>query len=479
MRVLRVMRAQGLRSGGLLAVAKAASGWGLVYLLAIGVTVAVCLRPQYGALVLALAIAVGVLFAVPLRFVLPSALAASALLPAFYTPLPYTVRLVAPAVVGVAVWLLRSLRSGRLAVPGWWVLLSAATACWLLFKLADTLRFTVSLAWSAQFALLVLAAGFAVVTGQPQIRETLLRTWLWLGLLLGLAGIAEAAIGANPLEPIYRAANSPLYQAWSVYRITTTLGHPLMNGLFFAIAATMAVMVAADSSRPRGTRRVAAACAGAAGVAVTLTVSRSAILGLIIGLIVGFLVIVMSRTYRLGAKVALAIAGAVAAVAAWNSPLIAARSASAEGSGSAQYRSQVLDQAAQAMSVDNYLGSGAATSAFRYQSIGATRIVENSWVQIPVSLGVVGAALVGLLLIGLLFAAARRRRPEAAAGLAAFIVVAAGFDVIDSNPTALALLGFLVVLVGEPASDGPVVPTNRELVGTSMVGYQGATRRPS
>ncbi|MBL8926500.1 MAG: hypothetical protein JNM77_09685, partial [Pseudonocardia sp.] len=62
----------------------------------------------------------------------------------------------------------------------------------------------------------------------------LVRAWAWSAGVLSAYGLVEFIAGKNLLDPWYALAVSPLVQKWDTYRITTTIGHPLLNGMFFA-----------------------------------------------------------------------------------------------------------------------------------------------------------------------------------------------------------------------------------------------------
>lgn len=78
--------------------------------------------------------------------------------------------------------------------------------------------------------------------------------------------------------------------------------------------------------------------------------------------------------------------------------------------------------------------------------------VENSAVQLLVSVGAVGCALVALALITALVRTVRLQRWELFAALPAYLVSALSFNAWDSNPSSLLPLGLLLFLTWLPAT---------------------------
>jgi hypothetical protein len=71
----------------------------------------------------------------------------------------------------------------------------------------------------------------------PKVNQIILIT-IWFSVALGLFGIIEYLMQANPLEGLYREGNIAWYDASSRegYRIKTIIGHPLSNALYFLFA---------------------------------------------------------------------------------------------------------------------------------------------------------------------------------------------------------------------------------------------------
>ncbi len=101
-----------------------------------------------------------------------------------------------------------------------------------------------AVAWTAGFAVLALLPA-ALVPFEPAAARPIVSTWTGLAAVLGVYASLEAwVLRDNPLLGwAYRSAPAPdgFDQIWSVYRATTTMGHPLVNATFFAVALPLAV----------------------------------------------------------------------------------------------------------------------------------------------------------------------------------------------------------------------------------------------
>ena len=94
----------------------------------------------------------------------------------------------------------------------------------------------------------------------------------------------------NPLAAHYTVDGQPLVQKWAVYRVETTLGHPLVNAMFFATSAAVMTMLAIE----KPTRwRVTAAMLSTSGL--VFTASRTGVIGLSLGIGVALVAMTFSR----------------------------------------------------------------------------------------------------------------------------------------------------------------------------------------
>src|SRR5262249_50064731 len=139
-----------------------------------------------------------------------------------------------------------------------------------------------------------------------------------------------------------------------------------------------------------------------------------------------------------------------ALVVVFQSPILRERDRSAEAQASATYRSNVMRESLSVIRADGYLGSGPGTSQRRIDQSGKPLVLENSLLQLRVSPGLPGVALLLVLLSAAAGTAVRRSRWDAFAGLIACVVAATGFNAWDAIPDTLALLGLVIVLALTP-----------------------------
>jgi hypothetical protein len=298
------------------------------------------------------------------------------------------------------------------------------------------------MAWSIVLAATLLATGAAAASSDLETRRAFERAWLWLAVVFGLLGCIEGLTHWNPLASHYQVDGSVIRQHWSVYRIETTLGHPLMNALAFATLAAGAGMIALTRARP-----LSVAAALSSSGAVAFTGSRAGALALVLGIGVGVLCALFSRTTRPAWRMAAVVALALVSVGVWYAPVLRQREASKEGRVSSTYRYQLLDVAWRIVQNDSYVGSGPGTSQRRLeQDTPRTLVLEDSPLQVLVSLGIPGCLGFFTLLGTATWTAIRRQRWEGAAAVVAATVVSTGFNGWDQVPVTLVMVGAAVVL---------------------------------
>jgi hypothetical protein len=441
-------REQHVRAGAAIGIAAAA----------IAIGGATSLQPHLAVAGAAAAMLVAGALIVPLAWLPGSALVLFLALPTAYLPLPLLLsRFFTPSVIVFAVWAIRVLVTRRNAQPTafgkWWGRVALGLTCWLLLGSLTSLSTQRSIAWVIVFGFTVLAAGAAAIASGDETRQSFERAWLWSALVFGALGCMEGVTHWNPLASHYEIDGIVITQHWSVYRIETTLGHPLMNALVFATLAAGAGMIAL--TRPRPLSVAAALCSAGA---VTFTASRAGALALVLGIGVGVVCVFFSRTTRPAWRIAAVLGLVLAAVGVWSSPVLRHREASKEGQVSSADRYGLTDAAWRIVQHDSYAGSGPGTSQRRLeQDEPKTLVLENSPLQLLVSTGVPGALALATLLAGATRTAIRRRRWEGAAALVAAVVVSSGFNGWDQVPVTLVMLGAAIVLAltGDAKHAGP------------------------
>ncbi|WP_341393920.1 hypothetical protein [Arthrobacter sp. G119Y2] len=421
---------------------------GLIALLMLGSLGSLALEGVWIGLVLVVALVGAVLLLVgPIRWLPGIALSVFALVPLAYTPLvnPIIGRYLTPVVFILLIWFLRTIAtSGRGASPKLWLAVGAALGCWALLTLLWSIDPQRTLLWTASVCVVAVLPVFLSGRGDTETAETLSKCWLWLGFILGTMAIVEGISQQSFLASLYQGTESGgigVSQNWSSIRSTTTLGHPLMNATFFAASSAYALM---NTAQTRSRFALLSGATAAAGLVFTL--SRSGVAALAVGLAIGTLAVLIAGKMTLVRKCIFVFVTAVAAVTVVSSPLVQARSNSAEGASSAHLRGVLLQAGLRIAEQDNFVGSGAGTSNIRSALTGMTLPLENSYAGVIVSSGLAGLFLLIVLFVGAILGALRRRRFDAAAGMVAFCVQIAGYPLVDNVPVALLIFGLLAYL---------------------------------
>ncbi|MGI3781942.1 MAG: hypothetical protein ACRYG2_14330 [Janthinobacterium lividum] len=380
-----------------------------------------------------------------------------ALIPIGYiTGVPtFVARFWTPAAVVLAIWAVRLvLHRGRHAFFRSLRWMGPLTV--LLIALGfHGLSSTRSVNWTVLLIVAVALPTALVTAFDDRTSSTLLRSWFVLGIGLSVVAVIESLVESNPLTPYY---NFP--QHWSVYRVTTTLGHPLLNGTFFAVTACLAAF---SMVRKDGARAAAFLCFVLAALAAGLTGSRSGVYALVSGLGVGLLVLLVSGRTSLANKLLGVVLGVTALIVLPALPTIAGRASSAEGVASGLYRDDVLRLTGKLFLADPWFGYGPGTSLIATARSGAQLPLENSVLGSLVSLGVIGSLGVLVLVVIVFVTSVRGGRPDGIAAVAAYVVAGAAFPLWESNPAALVLVGFVIIATRVPLAQTGLAPASAEL----------------
>ncbi len=334
-----------------------------------------------------------------------------------------------------------------------------ALTFWCAVSAARSTDPRVSIGWVAGFVVGVIAV---VVLGRRADATVLARTWVVVSVPLAVFAVAESYLGANPLVDLF-GANDP--QHWSVYRSHVTFGHPLTAGTFFVGAAALAFF---DARWSRGWYGRVAILASIVSVAAVLTtVSRGSVVALTIGLVAGVSVglvrvVVSGRrqsnrpwlsrieigTGRTVTRVAVVLAiTALAVVAVDRSRLLASRLMSRESGRSTEARNTGLEVALDGARRSPWWGTGPGTSQSGVAEVNPTDVtIENSFLQLLLSIGVPGLVLFVTLVTAAVVVACRRGDSGAVAATVAVVVSVAGYNFIDARLGHLVLLGAVLLI---------------------------------
>lgn len=414
-------------------------------------------KPVLG--LLGLVVLVGMSVVVPVRVLLWMSLFTFALIPFHYLALRQPLDAFAPptlVLLAAALAALRSPeRSPERAAHGFVLFCGAAFVAYsALISLSSSYSSSRhAVTWVLLTALLLVAV--PLILGRFPGDRSLLLAFDVLGVLLAAMALVESRLQRNPLDSLYAGSPDHLTQSWGVYRVFTTLGHPLINGTVFAV--TLAVVWSRFVKRPSWGRAIL--LAGLVG-AIFVTASRGALLAAAVGALVAVLARLAARGSRSRkfAALVLVVVGVVGGTLAWSSSVLGERNSSVEGEDSASLRLTLLKQTPHMLHATHYLGSGADTSFSVWQGVGgfyAQYPLENSVIQFVVDFGVLGTLLYVAFAVGLVLPAIRRGAVAGPAGLAAYLVGAGGFNLFEADAAAMIIPCLLLALTAMEARPDP------------------------
>lgn len=314
------------------------------------------------------------------------------------------------------------------------------------------------LGWLLSFVAAVFVA--LTVRAAPAEASLLLRTWIILGGVAGAYALLELAVGASPLfGSLYNLLGVQSSQHWSVYRAEVSFSHPLFAGAFLSVAATLGIIRWLESGSPK---TLVLGLLAAAGVVATL--SRGPMIATVLAVAVGALLVSVARGRRgVGRYVLLLALAAGSIFATFQLDAFSERANSTEALRSAGARDAGWISAMQAAQSSGFLGTGPATSG-RTASLFGTVIIENSYLQLLISLGLPGVLLFVTFLVAVFVRSLQARRFASASALIAIGVALAGFNALDAVRSMHLVLG-LVVFVALHAPE--------EVVRTPPLGMTG------
>jgi polysaccharide biosynthesis protein PslJ len=306
-----------------------------------------------------------------------------------------------------------------------------------------------SIAWIAHFMVLAIAPILLGIDGEE--RRLIKRCFAVLTAVVSVYAIGEWILGGNLLyDPIYALLGENEVQVWSTYRSHVSFGHPLYASLFLSLGfGAFFTELLTSSSRANITLSALSL------VGVASTVSRSGLLT-VAGLIVFTILLTVFRrtnTNFLVKIVLTACIGGLAAVA-MTSPLVQERFLSNEAESSVGAREAMIDVAATAASEQSWLGSGPGTSSqgvLPFNPLGL--YVENGYLQLLVSVGLVGLIGFALMLVFGWMAATKKRLYWISGMIVAYAVQISSFNFLESNPAFLLLVGLIVSISQSPIDD--------------------------
>ncbi len=299
--------------------------------------------------------------------------------------------------------------------------------------------------FAASWVLTYVVAIIAILQIGPIDREaSSLRTALpWVGTVAAVYALMQTVWEDNVIyTPLYEALGKVDVQHWAVYRADGSLGHPLLAGLFFGVVLTFCLGRWFETGRRRF---VIPALINAAGI--VSTVSRGSYIAAAVGVVALLIAAMLTGRLRTPRLTAI-LAGLVAAgYLALNNDSFVQRTLSVEGLASLNSRDALPQITLATAAAHHWLGGGPANSMsvaapFNYQGLP----IENSYLQLVISVGVPGTiAFLAVLVISAVLAY-RARNLAALGGLVAYAVAISGFAALDTRRNLLVLLGILIML---------------------------------
>ena len=265
---------------------------------------------------------------------------------------------------------------------------------------------------------------------------------------LGLVSVFEYFGQTNILGWYFAGSDLGLVQKWGGFRVLTVLGHPLVNGLVFAILGVIILILLLErfSITVFSTFLLVL-------YALALTTSRSGIAAFF----AGAATVLVIRTIQRNLKIAplLMLVSAALVIASFINPNdLFGRFTTAESASSNDYRFYIFTQVNKIIGAKGLTGGGPLSSASTWRKIDPSGLpLENSILQIISSQGPC-LALLGF--IGLLFAIRARYNQglvNAAPVVITYLVCSAGFNLYEAYPSMLLVLILAMSFVYKPADD--------------------------
>lgn len=435
--------------------------------LAVAVTTAAALRvlePSFAlaAALPALAVLGLVVFLVPVHTLPTIALAILALFPTRLIPNDGPFNALPPLAIVMGIWVFRRVVLGqrpagddgelvdlhrmgpRFAVYATGLLLAA----WLLISTFLEGGGETSVGWTMSFVASVLLP-LLVIDARVEAR-LLARAFLVLGAVVGVYLLIEMVLGGSPLYGGLATIAGGVERefAFSVYRAHAAFSHPLFAAAFLTVPAALGIGMWLTSGRWWPLIAGALAAAG-----IVATVSRGSILAL--GVAVGFALLIspvfigwqnVTRWLQLLGLTALG------GIAVLNFGPLAERADSIESQLSAGVRERAIGVAVEAAEHSGWIGTGPGTSGVTGRLFD-TIIIENSLLQLLISVGIPGVLLFLAFLAALMWQAWTQLNLGVVLAIIAYLVSISGFNSLDAVRSMHVVIGFLVLLaVHSPAA---------------------------
>ena len=435
--------------------------WGL-FVLAVGfvgaIAVAMLRVVEEPSVALALAIplmtvlAVG-LFVIPVHMLPSVVLVVLALIPTRLVPSSGPFNALPPLAIVMGVWVLRrwvldhrGTRSRqlpalttigpRLAVYATAIMLVG----WLIVSTIREGGSETTVGWTLSF---VASALLPLLIFDAREEAALLRRVVMIvGAAVGAYIFVEMTLGMSPVYGIVTLllGSEPSF-GFAVYRARGAFSHPLFAGAFLTIPALVGIGTWLKTGRTWTLLCGLLAAAGVLG-----TVSRGSILAIGVG--VGIAIVIApfflgwKNLKRCGALLGLAVVGGIGIL---NFAPLLERSGSIESRLSADVRDRAVTVAMDAAAYGHWFGTGPGTSGATGRLFDSI-VIENSMLQLLISIGIPGLVLFVLFVVSLIWCAWSRGDLGIGLAIIAYMVSITGFNSLDAVRNMHILIGLLVLL---------------------------------
>lgn len=419
----------------------------------------VAVAPVQTVIVLGVISALIAIFTLPVDTLPLLALCCFALIPVNDLPLPSAFRGASLGVAVFAVWLLRRSQRPQRPFARATRLSGYLLVCYLLFTTAFTISLARSAVWTFAFIASVLVPVFV---GGFTDREAnrVIKGLIVLAAGLSCFAIVEYMLHSNPiLGHLYTEAPFPVIEHWKTYRVTTTLGHPLYNAMFFAAAAAAAFAVYFETRRTGYLGAFILILIG-----LFLTGSRGALY--LTPAVIVFIIIFQIKAKGLAVgnfgRLALLVGVGLSIAGFLYTQTVGARASTGEAQSSTSARYRDVGVSLSAAGRSHFLGSGPGTSnSAKNESAESVStnslVIENSYLQLLVSIGIPGLLLVIVLFGSVVREGVRRSRLPAAGAFLSAVLVISTFNFAEGDRPGLILLGLLAgCCLARPASASPL-----------------------
>ena len=300
-----------------------------------------------------------------------------------FCPIPYLTtlgifQLLSPASLVLLVFVLKNLNS---IVP-MRILFVSPLILVLIYLGANSDNVQRSLGWSYTLSLLLVSI---TLNFQSKLvnYKFLIDTLFAISIVLIIYAILEVIIGSNPIfnnYPLYWGR----YSSWGQYRITTSLGHPINNGLYFSFYFLLLATLPLAENRTR----IRISILFLLFICTLLSGSRSGVLALFIGIAVLAIYNYLNGIRSRRVAIWLPFLPILLLIVFPAYSKFSSRNVSFEGKQSVTYRFKVITDIWQQLPYIPAKGFGPGLGSAGFRTIGFRTILESGIGQLLVGLGV-------------------------------------------------------------------------------------------